>query len=154
MKKAEREGVECGMPLQDLMENTGRACFDKINEITGNFAGKSFIILCGKGNNGGGGVVLAHHLNRVGAQVICVFVNGLPASECAKESYRRYGNQLTSVLYNQNEDNLQKLLACCDVIVDCVFGTGFHGVLEPKPLFNFINNKAIRILIVARNLYF
>ena len=52
MKKAEQEAVKCGISIQILMENAGKACFDKINELTKGTFGKSFIILCSKGNNG------------------------------------------------------------------------------------------------------
>ena len=43
------------------------------------------------------------------------------------------------ILYHQNEAEVKKVLQCCDFIVDCVFGTRFYGMLEPKRLFEFIN---------------
>ena len=43
------------------------------------------------------------------------------------------------ILYHQNEAEVKKVLQCCDIIVDCVFGTRFYGMLEPKRLFEFIN---------------
>ena len=144
MKNAEQKAVSLGVSLQTLMENAGKACFDKINELTEGVSGKSFVVLCGKGNNGGDGIVIAHHLKENSANVLCVFMGGLPESECAKESYKRYGAELATVIYSSgSEAAVKKTLIGCAVVVDCVFGTGFHGSLEPKlrALFNFINKS-------------
>jgi NAD(P)H-hydrate epimerase len=149
MREAEQGAVALGISLQTLMENAGKACFEKINELCKGVGGKSFVVLCGRGNNGGDGIVLAHHLKENNADVLCVFVGGLPESECAKESYRRYGDEFSIILYHQNEDKVKKALLNCEVIIDCVFGTGFHGTLERKELFNFINTKCHSLKIAV-----
>ncbi|MGB6646942.1 MAG: NAD(P)H-hydrate epimerase, partial [Bacteroidota bacterium] len=45
-----------------LMENAGRVFVDFLQTRTGHLAGKDVVVMCGKGNNGGDGFVIARHL--------------------------------------------------------------------------------------------
>ena len=54
---------ELGIPGLQLMENAGRGIAEWIKEILrDNVTGKRFAIVCGKGNNGGDGFVIARYL--------------------------------------------------------------------------------------------
>ena len=64
MKNSELRVVSLGVSLQTLMENAGKSCFDKINELVGGVSGKSFAVLCGKGNNGGDDESVRHNGKR------------------------------------------------------------------------------------------
>ncbi len=57
-----------------LMENAGRGVVDAIEHEYGSVVGKSVVILCGKGNNGGDGFVVARHALTRGAEVVAVVV--------------------------------------------------------------------------------
>ena len=59
------------IPALVLMENAGRSCTDRIFRILEEKAGgpqeASVAVVCGKGNNGGDGMVIARHLHNRGA---------------------------------------------------------------------------------------
>ncbi len=64
-----------GIPSILLMENAAHAAARIITEkLGGSVAGKSFLILCGKGNNGGDGAALARILWTLGADVFIVLI--------------------------------------------------------------------------------
>src|SRR5687767_6913383 len=71
MREVDRLTTErYGIPSIILMENAAHAAARVITEkLGGSVAGKSFLILCGKGNNGGDGAALARILWMQGAWV-------------------------------------------------------------------------------------
>ena len=71
MREVDRLTTEkYGIPSIILMENAAHAAANVITEkLGGSVAGKSFLILCGKGNNGGDGAALARILWIQGAEV-------------------------------------------------------------------------------------
>ena len=71
MREVDRQTTEkYGIPSILLMENAAHAAARIITEkLGGSVAGKSFLILCGKGNNGGDGAALARVLWQKGAWV-------------------------------------------------------------------------------------
>ena len=82
-KKAEKNAVDLGMNWLRLMENAGSAAAKEIRKNY-DLKSKKIVIVCGKGNNGGDGFVIARKLNENGitARVITV---GEPATDSAKE---------------------------------------------------------------------
>jgi len=150
MKKAEQNADNRGITFSALMDNAGNACYKQLVHIFGEVRDKAFVVLCGRGNNGGDGIVLAQKIKENGGMVLCVFVSDLPNSSCAREKYSKYcvqggseGAPLDNALYTHREDVVKKALTNCDVVIDCVFGTGFSGELEPRiaSLFRFINTS-------------
>lgn len=74
--------AECKIPGVILMENAGRGAADKIRQLLVKTAeNPRIVILCGTGNNGGDGFVVARHLvadRRIRA-VVTIFVHGVRA---------------------------------------------------------------------------
>lgn len=153
MKNAEITAAEKGIHPTTLMENAGNECYKKIAELVGGVADKTFVVLCGRGNNGGDGIVTAARIRENGGTALCIFTTDLPSSECARESYSRYcgANGVDTALYTHREDVVKKALTSCDVIIDCVFGTGFEGALETRltELFRFVgeNCRALKFSV-------
>jgi len=70
MREADRYTIdEYGLPSLTLMEVAGRSCAECIQDAYGPLDGDVVMILCGKGNNGGDGLVVARHLATDGARV-------------------------------------------------------------------------------------
>ena len=64
MQKLEKRLVESyRIPTQLLMENAGRNIVDKIRQIGIDKSWNQVAVVCGPGNNGGDGLVIARHLN-------------------------------------------------------------------------------------------
>ena len=143
MKKAEINADAGGVPFLQLMKNAGEACFNRICQISGGVKDKNIVVLSGRGNNGGDGIVLTDFLLEAGANAVLIFVTDLPNTECARLCYSIYETGLNVSLYTHQKENVKRVLENSDIVVDCVFGTGFHGELEESlsDLFKFINER-------------
>ena len=66
IRDLDRRAVEeFGVPWAILMENAGEAAYHAIRRECGPETGR-FAVLCGPGNNGGDGFVVARHLHAAG----------------------------------------------------------------------------------------
>ena len=151
MKTIEENSEKNGVSCRELMENAGGALtmlIYKIGQETDISSGVVFI--CGSGNNGGDGFVAARLLAESGMNVTVVLACGDPSTELAALEYCELSGVHGVEVLNLN-DNIDKVFskfAAAAVIVDCVFGTGFHGFLPPqiKACFSFAQRSpAIKI---------
>ncbi len=70
MRKADSITInDFGISASTLMKNAGKAIFEVLCEEIQDIKNKKFLILCGKGNNGGDGLVLAEYLKNFGCDV-------------------------------------------------------------------------------------
>ena len=129
MNEADRFAIEVlGIPGTELMFHAASGLFEKIAGKMGEMTGKHMVILAGNGNNGGDGFALASLACEAGMLVSIIRINDRDLSEDA--AY--YAAQLEGVpiVYYENEpDECQAMLRSADVIVDAMYGTGFHGAL-------------------------
>ena len=105
------------------MENAGRALFIEISKRINKQ--DSILILAGKGNNGGDGIVLARYLKQAGYLADLSFPLGEPVSTAAKrhlEVFLSYGYSISE----------QK--GCHEVIVDALLGVGTKQPLRENVL--------------------
>lgn len=141
MKEIERYSDAHGVSYRELMENAGAAAAELVCRLSSKYdLSGGVMILCGKGNNGGDGFVLAKNLFDIGMTVYAVLTSGDPATELAGYEYCRLGECGIDVLdLNDNIDKVFSLFSSCSLIVDAVYGTGFHGELPPeiKACFSF-----------------
>ena len=98
MRTAEANADKNGISYMKLMRNAGEACFGRISKILGGVEDKTFVILSGRGNNGGDGIVIANMLTEAHASVILVFVQDLPKSDTARQCYSMYEKVVKSCL--------------------------------------------------------
>ncbi len=130
-----------GVPRPTLMENAGRTIFEEVTKIRG-IKKKKIAIYCGKGNNGGDGLVCARHLLEAGYEAE-VFITGPPNTPEAAANLKILNNIATVFsVTNSNYDS--------DIIIDALLGTGIRGVLkEPmKSIVKKINaSKAHKISV-------
>lgn len=124
MKAAEEMTDKSGISYFELMENAGAAAAAEIIKRL-DVKGKKALVLCGKGNNGGDGYVIAHHLADKGAFVTVAITAEKPQTGIAFDEYNRICGNKSIKIQPLRETELQEY----DIIADAVFGTGFHGEL-------------------------
>lgn len=115
--------MRIGIPITLLMGRAASALFDALSDHIGKH--KKFVILCGKGNNGGDGWALGIKLSEVHENVVCIPITEVPSRGDPYFFYNMYisdGNGKTA-----DVSEAEKELSDADVIVDAVFGTGFSG---------------------------
>lgn len=150
MKTAERNADSNGVPYLQLMKNAGQVCFDRIVKLLDGVKDKNIVVLSGRGNNGGDGIVITDLLLEAGANAILIFAEDLPKSECARLCYSIYETGLNVSMYTHQKDNVKRVIENSDAVIDCVFGTGFRGELDESlsDLFAFVNEcETIRISV-------
>jgi hydroxyethylthiazole kinase-like uncharacterized protein yjeF len=152
-----------GIPSLLLMEAAARAVARTITERLGNsVAGKSFLILCGKGNNGGDGAALARLLLTQSAKVRVLLFGDIEEtkgdaktnfeilSRLEKDSHFHFEQikiKREDFAFNWEHPIYQRIITDVDCIIDAVFGTGLsEPIKEPLSdlLKNFYQNIASR----------
>lgn len=132
MKKIEQTANIGGISMERLMENAGSAAAMAIRreyEVEGCYV----TIFCGRGNNGGDGFVVARRLCQAGANVAVILTDGAPRTAQAKAMYEMIRMMdIVIAEYGINPHDLAQRLAKTDLVVDGIYGTGFHGELDDK----------------------
>jgi ADP-dependent NAD(P)H-hydrate dehydratase / NAD(P)H-hydrate epimerase len=125
--------VELGVPALILMENAGRGAAEVI--LASFPAVRRVVVVCGRGNNGGDGFVVARRLLTLGlaVRVVCVYAgNELDgdADLCA----RAFAGAGGVVVWDSSDEAqaLQVELVAAELVVDAVFGTGLTRPLAGR----------------------
>ncbi|MGN0690040.1 MAG: NAD(P)H-hydrate dehydratase [Oscillospiraceae bacterium] len=150
MKELEALSDKHGVSYSALMQNAGEQLAEQIYSLPVDLS-YGIVFFCGSGNNGGDGFVAARLLASGGYPVTVVLMCGEPATELSARAYVELGESSAEVLtlYDNNEKIFSKL-SSASLIVDAVFGTGFHGELPPqvKACFSFAARSAAKKLAV------
>ncbi len=125
MREADRRCIEdLGIPGVVLMNNAGAAVF---REISGGPVG----IVCGKGNNGGDGYVVARMALLAGFDARVVLVADREDirgdADVFLRAYENLGGAVESVQDEAGAARAVAALADCAVLVDALLGTGVKG---------------------------
>ena len=145
MVDAELNSEKNGVTRVQLMQNAANAIL-RFLESRFRLSEKEIAVIVGSGNNGGDGTVLAGMLCEKGVKTALVALNGLPDTEVTKACLDKIKGTLPPVV----SENPQKIFDNADIIIDCVFGTGFHGELSENIalLFKKANeSRAVRISV-------
>lgn len=143
MKAAEMLCNEKFISYSQMMFNAGTQIASRICEIC-----KPCLtaVLCGSGNNGGDGFVIARKLAECGFKVKVILACGEPKTECACEYFIKLDKERVFSLSDER-DKCKTIVQNAQLIVDCVFGTGFHGSLPEgvADLFRAANSRPVRV---------
>jgi ADP-dependent NAD(P)H-hydrate dehydratase / NAD(P)H-hydrate epimerase len=134
MQDVDRAAIRgIGIPGLLLMENAGRAFVEELENRIGSLASKHVAIVCGKGNNGGDGFVIARHLLNKGSSVSVLLL--CKRREVSGDAATNLGILLKMLKSEGRRSSLREMKSARqftgerrpDVIVDAIFGTGFSG---------------------------
>ena len=133
MQSLDRRTItEAHVPSSVLMERAGEGVVTHLEQQYGPVRGKTIAIFCGKGNNGGDGLVVARLLHRRRA-LVHVFLLAPPAdlSRDAAGMYRRFVRTAarTAVKPFHSADQVRALVASCDFVIDALLGTGISSAV-------------------------
>lgn len=134
MKRLEQQADAAGLSYRQMMENAGAAA--AALALRAWPGAKSAVVFCGKGNNGGDGFVAARHLANAGLAVRLYLVEGEPVTTDAIYNCGLAREMGLPVLAADALDEPEQadFLQSADIILDGVYGTGFHGTLRPEGL--------------------
>src|SRR5919108_2782897 len=135
MREVDRLTTErYGIPSLQLMENAGTQFFDFLRGHYDDIAVNRAAILCGKGNNGGDGFVVARLLQEKGLKPwVCVFADLKTVRGDAAENLERLkqsGARIQEVTSLVQWTSERAEVAKSRVIVDALLGTGLKGKVE------------------------
>ncbi|OFW65779.1 MAG: hypothetical protein A2Z12_04385 [Actinobacteria bacterium RBG_16_68_21] len=116
---------ESAVPLATLMERAGLAVAIAASGMGARY-GTRVIVLAGPGNNGGDGYVAARHLKRRGVDVT-VRSLGYPRGDSSVSRAEAIAAIHAGVMVRDLGDPEP-----CDLIIDALFGVGFHGTLPDR----------------------
>lgn len=145
---------EYGLPTAILMENAGQCVAEAAVRLLGEAAGRRVAVVCGKGNNGGDGLVAARVLHGLGAHVLaCVLGSYEDLKADTRDNLRRAASAGVAVEELRAPADLARALPALrgvDLLVDAVFGTGFRppAVGFAATLIAAVNDLGARVLAV------
>lgn len=124
MSAADRWAIEeAGVPSLELMEAAGRGLARATADMA---AGGPVTVVCGKGNNGGDGLVAARHLAESGFDVrVILFADRDGLSPDSRANLDRLPDGIAEVLEGELSPGSLR-----GIVIDAMLGTGFEG--EPR----------------------
>jgi ADP-dependent NAD(P)H-hydrate dehydratase / NAD(P)H-hydrate epimerase len=139
MNEADRLTVLSGISGFALMENAGRAV---AQAIAARYTPRTVAVLCGPGNNGGDGYVVARHLSQAGWTVRVARLGAAPqgSGEAAQHVALWRGDVLPLT---------PAALAGAALVVDAIFGAGLSRALEGEAALTLQAAAAQKLPIVA-----
>ena len=115
MRAAERAAMDAGASEWELMQRAGEGAAQWVMRVA---AGRPVTVLCGPGNNGGDGYVIAETLLRNGTTVQ-VIAPVEPATDTARKARAQFGGDISADAAPRHS-----------VVVDCLFGYGLTRQVE------------------------
>jgi len=126
MREVDRKTVELGVPSIVLMENAGQRVVEFLERQYAPLAKQRILVICGKGNNGGDGMVIARELcTRVKPEWLRVVVAANPEKLTGDPAanYKMLTAAGCPVWLNEITDEMHT----ATLVIDAVLGTGLDG---------------------------
>lgn len=149
-KKIDNQTInEIGIPSIVLMENAASEITNMIKEC-----GTKFLVVCGKGNNGGDGLAIARKLHVLGKHVQVIVLT--PDNNFSEDFttnitiLKKIGCEIFYVKSNEDFSLLSDKVKGKDLIVDGIFGVGLKRTLDEFycTAIDIINEKGKRIVSI------
>lgn len=121
MRAAEQALFDAGTSVSALMETAAGGAAEWIRRVA---AGRAVTVLCGPGNNGGDGYVIARRLREAG-NAVTVIAPLDPKTDAARQARARWDGPVGTSGGSGGG-------AAGEVFVDCLFGSGLARPLVPE----------------------
>lgn len=138
MRAADRYTIEeLGVPSAELMERAGAAIAGEAETLLRARGGRRVLAVCGTGNNGGDGWCAARLLAERGFETAVYALPGGMSADCAAQR-EKYAGEVCASLPAE----------AFDLVIDAIFGTGFHGAPagEAAEAISYINACGAQVL--------
>jgi len=137
MRNLDQKSIrEFGIASSLLMERAGVSVVLAMENSLTNMERMSFVVLCGGGNNGGDGLVVARELLEYTDEVTTVLVVGEEKfSQDARVNLRRLrsvGGAIRVLGKDIDMNELARVVRKSDVVVDALLGTGIKGNVKDE----------------------
>jgi len=134
MRELDRTAIDrIGIPGTELMENAGRGTADYIQRTFPESASGPVTVLCGRGNNGGDGFVIARYLHNAGSKVCAVLLSENKRvqgdARINLEAFRSIGGRIVEAVSDGDLRIVEDELAHSRLVVDALLGTGLGNEL-------------------------
>lgn len=124
----------CGLPSLILMENAGMQLFRTLSDSFENLSELSVSILCGKGNNGGDGLVLARQLAQHGISPLVFLLGSIQQvkgdARVNLDALLHWDVPVVEVTSEKSWSRHVETVHQCDIVVDALLGTGMKKPLR------------------------
>jgi hydroxyethylthiazole kinase-like uncharacterized protein yjeF len=151
MREMDRSAIEqYGLSDAILMENAGHGAYGVLSREVG-VRGKTFTVLCGLGNNGGDGFVVARKIHSDGGEAKVLILG-------EKNRYRGAAAANLAILSRMpveiqqigSVEEIGRAVLEADVLIDALFGTGLRREVEGiyREAIQWINASGKNILSV------
>lgn len=130
MREVDRRTVSLGIPDPVLMENAGHRVVELLAARFAPLDAQRIVILCGKGNNGGDGIVVARQLyTRFSPAALDVVLAEAPPANI---------RSLEACGFTRIHREIAPALRAATIVIDALLGTGLTGLPRP-PYLDFIH---------------
>lgn len=146
----ESQAYRDGASEEDFMEEAGKGVALVVHEFIEKYdLGQHIILLCGKGNNAGDTYVAGTYLIKLGYELIALQIS--PISTCSPLCQHHHYRFLSEGgLVREIESSKEIAFPKEGVIIDGIFGTGFHGKVEDPfaAIIDLVNRSELPIISV------
>ena len=133
-----------GISAADLMETAGQKAAEAVRQEVS--PETRILILAGSGNNGGDGFVICRHLKEYTCRGY--LADGAPKTPEAQAAFSRLPKS-AFITARRLRDEIRR----ADLIIDAVYGFGYHGELKPevRKVFRMVNESRTRVFSIDIN---
>ena len=151
MRSLDQYAIEkLAIPEEILMENAGEASYFVIMDKFG-IKDKKFVIICGIGNNGGDGFVIARKIHSNGGNVKVFILGDVNKYKgAAKKNFDIISGLQIEIRHIESVDSIKSDVLHCNAIVDAIFGTGLTRNVEGlyRDVIRLINKSRKKVFSV------
>ena len=132
VREMDNAAISSGIPSAALMDRAAYGIYQCAARVLGNVYGKRITVFSGTGNNGGDGLAFARIAYCEGAEVSC-FLTGDPdkmTPDTAANYMLLREDGIEPVCFQPDNANHITAAVGADLVVDAIYGIGFHGNLS------------------------